>query len=413
MAKQVWHIDCYNKQTGKLSNARGQARWFAVCNICGKEIIFGQDITWSTQSRGELPDGREQPPPPPPTIQQTVMVASPTQIQQPLPVKPRALPSIGSGKDAMDNLAIGLVPYLEQYLNVQLPDADQFIADLKDKLSAGMDNTVEQLVKKYATIVHRHEIEIRQPELGESKHIGVQHKLFPTLLRAMQARKHHDNTRLNIWLAGPAGSGKTSAAKMAAKALGLPFGFCGALDAKYDLSGFINAHGQCVHTDFRDKYINGGVFLLDELDSWNPAAQLWLNAALANTECAFPDGTHERNMNFSCIGAANTWGLGGDNDYVGRTKLDAAFLDRFTVKLDWQYDEDLELALTPCVEWTRMIQGMRANAKRYGIKTIISPRKSIDGYALLQVGFTTEEALAITVFAGLSADNVKLLRETN
>ena len=52
--------------------------------------------------------------------------------------------------------------------------------------------------------------------------MGIQHEMFPTLLRACMACDASGN-RLNIWLTGQPGSGKTHAAKMVAKALKLDF----------------------------------------------------------------------------------------------------------------------------------------------------------------------------------------------
>jgi cobaltochelatase CobS len=72
-----------------------------------------------------------------------------------------------------------------------------------------------------------------------------------------------------------------------------------------------------------------------------PGALLAFNAALANGVAAFPDGSIKRHPETVIIAAANTWGFGGDANYIGRAKLDAAFLDRF-VTLAWGYDEDLE-----------------------------------------------------------------------
>src|SRR5690606_7558053 len=93
---------------------------------------------------------------------------------------------------------------------------------------------------------------------------------------------------VNVWLAGPAGSGKTTAAEQVAKALKLKFYFNGAIDTEYKLSGFVDAHGRIVSTAFREAYTNGGVYLFDEVDASLPSATLAFNAALANGQCDFP-----------------------------------------------------------------------------------------------------------------------------
>lgn len=170
----------------------------------------------------------------------------------------------------------------------------------------------------------------------------VRHERFGKLVMLVSALGNEDK---NIWLAGPAGSGKTTAARKLAAALGYDeeseFDFNGAIDTEYKLSGFVDAKGRVVSTAFRKIWENGGVYLFDECDASMPGALLAFNAALANGYAAFPDGTIKRNERTVIIAAANTWGFGGDANYVGRAKLDAAFLDRF-VTLTWNYDENLE-----------------------------------------------------------------------
>jgi hypothetical protein len=171
---------------------------------------------------------------------------------------------------------------------------------------------------------------------------GIQHRTFGKLVMLASALGNEDK---NIWLAGPAGSGKTTAARNLATAMGYDpdseFDFNGAIDTEYKLSGFVDAKGRCVSTAFRRIWENGGVYLFDECDGSMPGALLAFNAALANGYAAFPDGTIKRHEKTVIVAAANTWGFGGDANYVGRAKLDAAFLDRF-VTLSWNYDEDLE-----------------------------------------------------------------------
>ena len=69
------------------------------------------------------------------------------------------------------------------------------------------------------------------------------HPLLDTLLRAVSAKDAHGN-RLNAWIAGPAGSGKTHAAGQVATALGLQFGFHGAMTMPHELVGFVDAGGE-------------------------------------------------------------------------------------------------------------------------------------------------------------------------
>lgn len=197
---------------------------------------------------------------------------------------------------------------------------------------------VGQRVNAFAMRPHQNnpEAEARWAKLVAAA--GVSHKKFSPLVMLMTSLGEEDR---NIWLAGPAGSGKTTAARKLAEAMGLPFEFNGAIDTEYKLSGFVDANGRVISTAFRRIWEFGGVYLFDECDASMAGALLAFNAALANGHAAFPDGTIKRHQNCYIIAAANTWGFGGDANYVGRAKLDAAFLDRF-VTLSWDYDQDLE-----------------------------------------------------------------------
>lgn len=252
-------------------------------------------------------------------------------------------------------------------------------------------------------------IEIHDTKTGELRSLGLQHESFPKLLRACQA-KDHRGFRLNIWLTGPTGSGKTTAGENVAKALALPFGSDGSLDADYKVMGFRDANGHIISTQFLEIFEKGGIYLADEIDNWLPSALLALNAALANGFVSAPKGIIRRHPDCIVIACANTWGHGATNDYVGRTKQDAATLDRFQPKIHWPLDERLEAAIALNVAstlgraWHVGILAARAAVATQGLKVIISPRATFSGISLLQAGFTFDEVIDMTVAAGLSED---------
>jgi SpoVK/Ycf46/Vps4 family AAA+-type ATPase len=207
-----------------------------------------------------------------------------------------------------------------------------------------------------------------------------------------------------VWLAGPAGSGKTSIAEALAKALGLPFFFNGAIDSPYKLAGFIDAQGRIIRPAFRQAYENGGVYLFDEVDASMPAAVLAFNSAMSNGKYDFPDGTVERHKDFYCVAAANTFGLGASDDYVGRMKQDAAFLDRFpSIYLD--YDEALENAIAGNADWVSYVQSCRRVARSRGLRVVISPRASIFGSKLLAAGMARERVAELAIRKGMNAEH--------
>jgi hypothetical protein len=88
-------------------------------------------------------------------------------------------------------------------------------------------------------------------------------------------------SRRNIWLAGPAGSGKTTAAHQVADKLGPTFDSHGAIRTPFQVTGHYDIHGTYRSSQFRRIFENGGVILLDEVDASDPNAMMELNQALS------------------------------------------------------------------------------------------------------------------------------------
>jgi cobaltochelatase CobS len=231
---------------------------------------------------------------------------------------------------------------------------------------------------------------------------GHRHAVFGDVLAALSVRE-------NVYLVGPAGSGKTTIASQAAEALQLPFYSTGAVGMAYQLQGFINAEGRYMETDLYRAYVNGGVFLFDEIDASSAQALLAFNAIAANDLAAFPCGTVKRHPDFVIIAAANTFGNGADAQYVGRAQLDAATLDRFSfVSMD--YDEKLELAISPNDQWTRHVQAFRRAVRELKIRAVVSPRASIKGGKLISAGLKWDRVEEMVLIRGLSPLDAEKVR---
>ncbi|WP_051509081.1 AAA family ATPase [Rhizobium favelukesii] len=289
------------------------------------------------------------------------------------------------------------------------------LAALQSLLSPSVDMaTVEKIVtEKVAAALEGTallRIELKRADNTEYKSDGTQHPLFGDLLTTLSVRQANGSYN-NVWIAGPTGSGKTHAAKECAKAFGVPFYFNGALGMSHELVGFVDAAGNYHTTPFRQAYENGGVYLFDEVDASDNAALLALNAALANGECSFPDNPLPvaRHTDFRCIGAANTFGQGATAEFIGRAKIDAAFLSRFAVKFHWTYDVALEQAISGNVEFTKRVQAARARAQAAGVKIVIDPRHSMAGAALISAGMSSDRAAALTYLAGLNSEQTRIV----
>ena len=250
-----------------------------------------------------------------------------------------------------------------------------------------------------------------RPEVEMSR----QHERFPLLLQTLAVG-------LNVLLVGPAGTGKTTAARKAAEALGLGFSCLsvGPQTSKSDLLGFVDAGGTYRESLFVQAYRDGGVFLLDEIDAGNAGVLTVLNAALAGDVMATPVGMVQRSAKFLTVAGANTYGQGASRQYVGRNQLDAATLDRFAV-LDWPVDEGLEAAMigvpapAPVLDiaqggtlypsaWLARVRLVRASVEKQQVRAVVSPRATQAGVALLAAGvgrFWVEE---MVLWRGMPAD---------
>lgn len=237
------------------------------------------------------------------------------------------------------------------------------------------------------------------PGTKKAKVQEIQHGCFQKLSRLVELR-------LNAWLVGPAGSGKTSGAMMAARTLGLEFRSMSVSSQTTvsSLLGYMDANGNYVSTLFRDAFETGGVFLLDEVDAGNPNVLMVLNSAISANSCAFPDGMVEKHEDFVLVAAANTYGMGADRQYVGRNQIDAATLDRFVV-LEWDYDTEMETKIAGNAKWVSEVQTVRWAIRELRVRHVVSPRASIHGAKMLEAGFSREEVYDMVVFKGLPVDD--------
>jgi MoxR-like ATPase len=264
--------------------------------------------------------------------------------------------------------------------------------------AATIDGIRKDAVAAAVAAVEQHRpirIEIKQGAEIRTLPDGHRHPVFGDVLAALSVRE-------NVYLVGPAGSGKTTIATQAAEALGLPFYSTGAVGMAYQLQGFINPEGKYMETDLYRAYVGGGVFLFDEVDASSAQALLAFNAILANEIAAFPHGTVKRHADFVVIAAANTFGNGADAQYVGRNQLDAAFLDRF-MYVTMDYDEKLELAISSNDEWTRYVQAFRRAVRAHKIRHVVSPRASIKGGKLLSAGLSRDKVAESLLWKSMTA----------
>lgn len=281
------------------------------------------------------------------------------------------------------------------------------------ELQRNLTETLLKVTEALPDVVRAHTLEALKSVTPVTLHVvtakdapptplGMVHRETPRIIKMLAAG-------VNVYLHGPAGSGKTTAGRKCAEAFGLPFYFAAKVESEYMLLGFKDARGETVRTQFREAYEHGGVFLFDEMDGSSPSAIVALNAALANGICPFPDGVVQRHANFKCIGAGNTKLTGATREYVGRNQLDAASVDRFAF-VEFGYDDGLETALATNDNWRAYVQSARKAVTARALKHLVTPRATFDGCTLLEAGLTWSEVEDAVLWKGLDRETVQQLK---
>lgn len=255
---------------------------------------------------------------------------------------------------------------------------------------------------------------------GEPRNLGLSHRMLPQLIRWA-------GLDVPVYLFGPAGSGKSTAARQVADALGLDGRVCyvgcnADSSAPESLAGFVRPDGQITRPPFRDawegvgEYSGGAVILIDELDRAPAGVAAALNGALdGQAVFPFPDGTSPRHPRTRIILAGNTRGDGGDALYAAAERQDAAVRDRCVV-LEWDYDDALTDAVLRSLDgydahgaeidaWSRRVRSVRARAAELGIPAVFGPRAEIYGARALIVGGLTGEEIERACLADRVSDD--------
>lgn len=190
--------------------------------------------------------------------------------------------------------------------------------------------------------------------------------------------------RIPILLVGPAGCGKTYLCEKLGEALDMEFSdqSCSEGMSESVFNGLllpIGKNGEFKHvpSPFMDRYENGGIMLLDEMDAGDPNLFTYINKAIANASYTvaqrFEKPVVKKSRDFVLVAAANTFGHGADAMYVGRNQLDAATLDRFKVGLiamDYCPDVELSLADEEICDWAwKLRKKIRENKLRRVMST--------------------------------------------
>lgn len=213
-------------------------------------------------------------------------------------------------------------------------------------------------------------------------------------------------------LIGPAGSGKSTLLEQVACELQLPYYAMSVNEqtSEYNIIGYNNANGQYVGTSFRDAFEFGGIFSFEEIDAANPNVFTVINNAMSQGNYLFPDRKFiKRHPEFHMVASANTFGAGASLQYIGRNRMDAATIDRFSYVYT-DYDEDLEQQLCSVPEWCDYVHQIRKYTREFNIPVVVSTRAIISGAKLVNAGMPVEDVCEKLIWRGLPQSDIEKIR---
>lgn len=222
------------------------------------------------------------------------------------------------------------------------------------------------------------ELKKKQEELRKLEEKGID---FSTSDTPTRLRRTIEAGIKNIWLCGPAGSGKSVMTRNLAKELNLPYLCisCGIGTSSTEFLGYKYPNRES--TKFAEYYSKPSIILLDEFTALDPSVAQICNAALANDEIETTTGTVHRDPNCIIVATSNTYGGGASRQYVANNQLDASTIDRFIggiIEVD--YSEQYESQYDP--EVVIYVRKLRSLIKEYDLRRIASTRMIQAGVAL-------------------------------
>ena len=289
----------------------------------------------------------------------------------------------------------------QQPMNVLNLLGTEIVKIMGDNLANQIGGEVEKKINEF--IQDKVLMKVVEYKGAKNEVKGIAHAQLENLLKFVSMDEP-------VMLVGPAGTGKNVLVKQVADALGLEFYFTSAVTQEYKLTGYGDANGHFVSTQFYEAFTKGGVFLFDEVDASIPEAMVVVNSAIANRYFDFPVvGRVQAHPDFRIIACANTYGTGASMEYVGRNQLDGATLNRFAM-LEVDYDKRIEDGVCPDKDIADFCRSFRKICQKNGVHHIVSYREMSRMYKMItQADMDKEVAVRSCLTKGLEKDTLNII----
>ena len=215
----------------------------------------------------------------------------------------------------------------------------------------------------------------------------------------------------NVYLYGPAGSGKSHTAEQVARELGLDFYGQTTIQFAHDVRGYGDAGGNFQETPFFKAFAHGGLYFQDEYDRSNAEAAIVLNSALANGWYDFPVvGRVVAHPNFRFMAAGNTTMSGASEEYITGQEIDASSRDRFGFYFEVGYNHEVEMHIAHGdAETVAFAEDVRNAIKVTGVRHVVSYRATAAMTDERENENDREACIVEAVFKGLEVDERSII----
>ena len=208
---------------------------------------------------------------------------------------------------------------------------------------------------------------------GETRQAQIKGIVNPKFARILKYLANGEN----VYMYGPAGTGKNVTAKQCAEALDMPIFYNNTIYTKYDLCGYMDANGQYVPTTFYNfMKAPKGLYFMDEYDNSQSSALVCFNDVLEDKKYTFPNGeTLYLDENHKIIAAGNTNGQGATEEYNDRYVIDESNRSRFMF-VSVTYDSAVEKSIVGnSTDILEFINDLRRVRDLLNIKLILGYRE--------------------------------------